>query len=200
MRRFLLFLMLLSALPLVNASAFIAPRLQTAVFAGGCFWCMQPGFDAMPGVSGTKVGYTGGKAATATYEQVSSGATGHFEAIEVTYDPAKVKYAALVEHYFENIDPTDTEGQFSDHGSQYKTAIFYADAEQKKVAEAALKVVVKKFAPQPVATVILPAKPFYTAEDYHQKYYEKNSLQYNAYKYGSGRVSGLKKLWGGKAE
>ena len=183
----------------VSGGVLAAPATKTALFAGGCFWCMQPGFDKMPGVVATSVGYTGGEAATATYDRVSSGSTGHLEAIQVTYDPAKVGYAALVEHYWENVDPTDAEGQFSDHGSQYHTAIFYADAEQKKLAEASKAEVVRKFAPQPIAVQILPAKPFYAAEEYHQKYYEKNALHYNAYKIGSGRAGGLTRLWGDKA-
>lgn len=168
---------------------------KTAIFAGGCFWCMQPGFDNTPGVVKTEVGYSGGHVANPTYEQVISDTTGHYEAIEVTYDPAKVKYDTLLNTYWENIDPLDAGGQFADRGEHYHTVIFVADDEQRAAAEASKKTIEAKFAPQKVATQILPAKPFYPAEDYHQKYYEKNKLRYNAYKYGSGRVGKLKELW-----
>lgn len=169
---------------------------KTALFAGGCFWCMQPAFDNTPGVVATSVGYTGGDAKTANYDAVSSGASGHVEAIQVTYDPAKVKYEALVETYWENIDPTDAGGQFADRGSQYHTAIFYVDDEQKNAAEKSKVAITAKFAPKPIVVNILPAKTFYAAEDYHQKYYEKNKLHYNAYKHGSGRAGYLKETWG----
>jgi methionine-S-sulfoxide reductase len=173
-----------------------APSPQTALFAGGCFWCMQPAFDNTPGVVSTSVGYTGGDAKTANYDAVSSGTTNHVEAIQVTYDPAKVKYEALVETYWENIDPTDAGGQFADRGTQYHTAIFYADEAQKAAAEKSKAAIAAKFAPKPIVVNILPAKPFYAAEDYHQKYYQKNSLHYNAYKHGSGRASYLEDTWG----
>ena len=188
----LLTLMLMATMTPTSASA----ATQTALFAGGCFWCMQPAFDNTPGVTATSVGYTGGDAKTATYEQVSSGKTEHVEAIQVTYDPARVTYERLVELYWENVDPTDSEGQFADKGSQYHTAIFYADDAQHKAAEASKKVIEQKFKPQPVVVKILPAKPFYAAEDYHQKYYAKNPLRYNAYKQGSGRADYLKQTWG----
>lgn len=169
---------------------------KTAIFAGGCFWCMQPGFDTTPGVVKTEVGYSGGHVANPTYEQVISDTTGHYEAIAVTYDPAKVDYAKLLDIYWENIDPLDAGGQFADRGEHYHTVIFVADDTQRAAAEASKKAIEAKFAPKPVATKILPAKPFYAAEDYHQKYYEKNKLRYNAYKYGSGRVDRLQELWG----
>lgn len=176
-----------------------AATTKTALFAGGCFWCMQPAFDNTPGVIATSVGYTGGEKATARYEDVTKGSSGHVEAIEITYDPAKVSYERLLELYWENVDPVDAEGQFADKGSQYRTAIFYADEAQHAAAETSKKEKQTKFA-EPIAVRILPAKPFYAAEDYHQKYYEKNAMRYNAYKHGSGRVSRLKELWGSKAE
>lgn len=169
---------------------------KTAIFAGGCFWCMQPPFDNTPGVVKTEVGYSGGHVADPTYEQVISDTTGHYEAIEVTYDPDKVAYEKLLEIYFENIDPFDADGQFADRGEHYHTIVFYSDDDQKKAAEAFKARVEKFFDGKKVATKILPAKPFYSAEDHHQKYYEKNKLRYNAYKYGSGRVDKLGKLWG----
>lgn len=174
----------------------MAADTKTAIFAGGCFWCMQPGFDNTDGVTKTTVGYTGGHVANPTYEQVISDTTGHYEAIEVAYDPAKVSYETLLGIYWENIDPLDAGGQFADRGEHYHTVIFVADDAQRTAAEASKKTIAAKFAPKPVATQILPAKPFYAAEDYHQKYYEKNKLRYNAYKYGSGRVDRLGELWG----
>lgn len=167
----------------------------TALFAGGCFWCMQPAFDCAPGVSATQVGYTGGAASTATYEQVSRGDTGHVEAIQVTYDPAQVTYAHLLKTYLENIDPTDGEGQFADRGTHYMPAIYYADTTQQQTAEQALAAIAPKFAPQPISVKLLPASAFYVAEAYHQKYYEKNATHYNAYKVGSGRASYLENTW-----
>ncbi|MES2985335.1 MAG: peptide-methionine (S)-S-oxide reductase MsrA [Pseudomonadota bacterium] len=179
-------------------AATTAPVTKTAIFAGGCFWCMQPSYDTTKGVSATRVGYTGGPAKTATYEQVSGGKSGHVEAIEVTYDPATVAYEALVETFFENIDPTDAGGQFADRGSQYHTAIFYADATQKAAAEKAKVALAAKFAPAPIAVAILPAQPFYEAEADHQKYYQKNKAHYSAYKTGSGRAGYIEKTWGKK--
>lgn len=166
------------------------------IFAGGCFWCMQPVFDAMPGVVATEVGYTGGAAETASYASVSAGDSGHVEAIKVTYDPTTVTYKELLKAYFENIDPFDAGGQFADRGEQYQTVVFYSNEEEYKEAEAFKQWLSKKFDGREVATKILPAGAFYAAEEYHQKYYEKNSAPYNRYKYGSGRVDQLKELWG----
>lgn len=184
----------------LGTSAIAAPAKKpvTAVFAGGCFWCMQPSFDATEGVSKTLVGYSGGDAKTATYDQVSSGKTEHLEAIEITFDPSKVTYEKLLQTYLENIDPTQADGQFADRGPHYHTAIFYADAAQKTAAEKALKALEPKFAPQPIVVKLLPAKPFYAAEEYHQKYYEKNAVHYNAYKRGSGRAGFIERTWGKK--
>ncbi|PZP83751.1 MAG: peptide-methionine (S)-S-oxide reductase [Azospirillum brasilense] len=173
-----------------------APKTtDTAIFAGGCFWCMQPVFDNTPGVIRTSVGYSGGDVANPTYEQVSTDTTGHYEVIEVTYDPAKVSYETLLDVYWHDIDPLDAGGQMYDRGTHYQTVIFVNSEAQRSAAEASKKKVEAFFAPRPVATQILPAKPFYAAEDYHQKYYEKSKIRYNAYKYGSGREEKLKKLW-----
>ena len=175
------------------------PITKTAIFAGGCFWCMQPAFDALPGVLSTRVGYTGGADTTPTYEEVSSGTSGHVEAIEITYDENRVTYDALLDIYWQNIDPTDEGGQFADRGSQYQTAIFYADDTQKTAAETSKTSIAKQLGMK-VATRILPAKPFYAAEEHHQQYYKKNAGHYTMYKYGSGRVRKLEQLWGEKVE
>jgi len=190
--------MFLGGTALAAAPAATPAGMATAVFAGGCFWCMQPSFDKTPGVINTRVGYTGGEAKTANYDDVSGGDTGHFEAIKITYDPSKVAYEKLLETYVENIDPTQADGQFADRGPQYHTAIFYADAAQKAAAEKALKALAPKFAPAPIVVMVLPAKPFYDAEEYHQKYYETNSAHYKAYKYGSGRAGFIERTWGKK--
>ncbi len=170
---------------------------KTAVFAGGCFWCMQPPFDEAKGVSKTVVGYTGGNKETANYNLVSAHKTEHREAIEVTYDSAQISYDQLLDIYWHNIKPTQADGQFHDLGLSYQAAIYYGNDEEKKLAEAAKEKLGKsgKF-DQPIATEILPAKPFYPAEEYHQKYYQKNPAAYNAYHVGSGRVGYLQKIWG----
>ena len=176
-----------------NAAESVALSSKKAVFAGGCFWCLQPGFDRTPGVLSTMVGYTGGSMVNPSYEQVSSATTGHYEAIEVVYDPTLVAYERLVEIFWRSIDPTDAGGQFTDRGSQYRTAIFFADEAQKKTAEEAVRyLAASEKLKKPVATMILPAAPFYPAEDYHQKYYLKQTGRYNAYKDGSGRSDFLK--------
>ncbi len=178
-----------------------AANTKTAIFAGGCFWCMQEPFDHAKGIVKTVVGYTGGEKADANYSAVSAHKTQHREAIEVTYDPSATTYDQLIEVYWHNINPTQADGQFADHGLSYQTAIYYADEEQKKTAEAAKEALGKsgKF-DKPIAVEILPAKPFYPAEDYHQKYYQKNPADYESYHVGSGRVAYLKKVWGTDAE
>lgn len=194
------FITLLATL-VIGSSAMAAtptPAIQTAMFAGGCFWCMQPAFDNAAGVTATSVGYTGGDAKTATYEHVSSATTSHVEAIQVTYDTSKIAYEKLLETYLENIDPTDPEGQFADKGKHYQTAIYYTNDAQKLAAEKALAAIAPKFAPKPIVVKILPATPFYAAEEYHQKYYLKNAAHYNAYKKGSGRAGYIEKVWGKK--
>src|ERR1044071_402559 len=174
-----------------------AANTRKAIFAGGCFWCIQTPYDKAKGVVKTIVGYTGGSAEDATYEKVSSHRTKHREAIEVTYDPAKISYAQLLDIFWRNIDPTQADGQFYDIGPNYKAAIYYANDEEKKTAEASKEMLGKsgKFS-KPIVTEILPAMPFYPAEEYHQKYYLKNPADFEAYHVGSGRVSFLEKTWG----
>ncbi len=171
--------------------------LGKATFAGGCFWCMQPPYDELEGVVSTTVGYTGGAKKNPTYEEVSSGTTGHAEAVEITYDPSKISYEALLEAFWKNIDPTTQNRQFADIGTQYRTAIFYHDEEQKRLALASKEGLEKsgKFK-GPIVTEIVPASVFYPAEDYHQDYYKKCPVPYNLYKVGSGRAQFLKKQWG----
>jgi len=171
-----------------------------ATFAGGCFWCVESDFDKVPGVLSTTSGYTGGKVANPTYEQVSSKLTGHAEAVEVVFDPTKVSYEKLVEHYWRTIDPTTKDAQFCDHGSPYRTAIFANDAAQLKAAQASLEALQKtKPFKEPIVTEIVPAGPFYKAEDYHQDYYKKNPVRYQYYRAACGRDARLKQLWGDKA-
>ena len=172
-------------------------NLEKATLAGGCFWCMQPVYDKRPGVVSTTVGYTGGGNENPTYEEVSTGRTGHAEAIEVTYDPSKISYSELLDAFWQSIDPTDPRGQFADRGSQYRTAVFYHDEEQKRLAlESKEKVAQSGKFEQPVVTEIVPASKFYPAEEYHQKYYIKQAGHYAAYKEGSGRGGFLRRLWG----
>jgi peptide methionine sulfoxide reductase msrA/msrB len=170
---------------------------KTAVFAGGCFWCIQTPYDKAKGVLKTVVGYTGGSEADANYEKVSAHQTKHREAIEVTYDPAQISYDQLLDIFWQQINPTQADGQFSDIGPNYQAAIFYGNEEEKKTAETSKEKLAKsgKFQ-KPIVTEILPAMPFYPAEDYHQKYYLKQPADYEAYHVGSGRVSFLKKIWG----
>lgn len=168
-------------------------NLKKAIFAGGCFWCMESEFKNTLGVVSVVSGYTGGTVEKPSYEQVSSGKTGHAESVEVTYDPEKVSYKQLLDIYWSNIDPTDAGGQFADRGSQYRTEIFYFDEEQHKLAQAS-KVARAAKLNTPIATQISAASPFYPAEEYHQDYARKNPVQYNVYKYGSGRVKRLEEL------
>jgi methionine-S-sulfoxide reductase len=174
-------------------------RLEKATFAGGCFWCMEPPFDKLNGVISTTSGYAGGNEIMPTYEQVSSGRTGHFEAIEIVYDPEKVSYDKLLDVFWKNIDPTQENGQFADIGKQYRTAIFFHDDNQQKLAIASKEQLDKSgIFKKPVATEILPAGKFYPAEDYHQDYYLKNPVRYKYYRFGSGRDHFLNKIWNNK--
>ena len=172
-------------------------ELATATFAGGCFWCMEPPFDKLDGVVATVSGYTGGHKANPTYEEVVTGTTGHLEALQVLYDPAKIGYDQLLDIFWQNVNPTDPGGQFVDRGAQYRTAIFYHDAEQLSLAEASKARLASsgKF-PAPIVTPILPAGPFYPAEEYHQDYYEKSPIRYKFYRYNSGRDQFLESIWG----
>jgi methionine-S-sulfoxide reductase len=170
---------------------------KTAIFAGGCFWCMQPPYDNAKGVVKTFVGYTGGSAEDANYEKVSAHRTKHREAIEVTYDPAQISYDQLLDIFWRQINPTQADGQFHDIGPSYQAAIYYGNEDEKKAAEVSKDKLAKlgKFT-KPIVTEILPAQPFYPAEEYHQKYYLKNVADFEAYHVGSGRVSFLEKIWG----
>jgi peptide methionine sulfoxide reductase msrA/msrB len=170
---------------------------QIATFAGGCFWCTESDFEKVEGVSEVISGYTGGHKADPTYEEVSSGTTGHLEAVEVRFDPAKVNYERLLELFWRHVDPTDHNGQFVDRGSQYRSAIFYHTPEQRTAAEKSRKALAaaKRF-DRPIVTEILPAAKFYPAETYHQDYYKKNPLRYIFYRSNSGRDDFLKKVWG----
>lgn len=196
--RSLFLLVLATGSALSTVSAQDVPATKTATFAGGCFWCMQYAFDRAPGVKKTVVGYTGGTKANPGYEEVSSGDTGHAESIDVIYDPALTTYDKLLDVFWKNIDPTAVNRQFADAGTQYRTAIFYHDDEEKKAAEASKAALAKsgKF-DRPIATQIVAASTFYPAEEYHQAYYKKNPDRFQAYEVGSGRVGFLKRTWGG---
>lgn len=172
-------------------------KTREAIFGGGCFWCMEPPFEQLEGVVDVVAGYTGGTKENAEYKLVSAGKTAHLEAVKVTYDPTRIDYRDLVETFWTQIDPTDDGGQFADRGNHYRTAIFYASDEQRMIAEQSKKELDEsgKF-DRPVVTQILPAKPFYLAEEYHQDYYVKNVLHYTMYKAGSGRQSFIEKNWG----
>ena len=172
-------------------------RLEKATFAGGCFWCMQPPYDKLEGVVSTTVGYTGGTKPNPTYEEVCTGKTGHAEAVEIVYDRSKVSYAQLLDLFWKSIDPTTLNQQFADKGTQYRTAVFYHNGEQKKLAAASKEAFEKsgKFTGA-IVTEIVPAAVFYPAEEHHQGYYKKCPLPYQMYKIGSGREGYLKKMWG----
>jgi methionine-S-sulfoxide reductase len=170
---------------------------RTAIFAGGCFWCIQPAFDKAKGVIKTAVGYSGGTEPNPTYDLVTSEKTKYRESIEITYDPAKISYEQLLDIYWRQIDPTQADGQFTDIGPSYRAAIFFSNAEEKKIAEASKEKLAhsRKF-DKPVVTEILPAMKFYPAEAYHQKYYQQNPDHFEAFEKGSGRVSYQKRTWG----
>ena len=174
-----------------------AQKTEKAIFAAGCFWCTEAAFQDVPGVISAVSGYTGGTVKNPSYEQVSSGRTGHAEAVEVTFDPAKVSYDQLLDIFWVNHDATVKDRQFCDAGSQYRPAIFYLSDEQKKAAEVSKAKYEKlKTFKQPLLTEITQAGPFYPAEDYHQDYYKKNPLQYKFYVTGCGRYNRLDNLWG----
>jgi peptide-methionine (S)-S-oxide reductase len=195
---------ILAAAPGASAQA-PAPAARSATtavatFAGGCFWCMEPPYDKLPGVLSTTSGYMGGKKRYPTYEEVSSGITGHAEVVQVAYDPSKVSYEKLLEVFWVNVDPTVDDRQFCDRGTQYRTAIFVHTPEQRKAAEAS-KAALEKNKPfkERIVTPIVDAGEFWPAEDYHQDYYLKNPARYTYYRTGCGRDARLKQLWGGKA-
>ena len=187
--------LLLSWLGTVVAADTAPMKPARATFAGGCFWCMEPPFDKLAGVSATVSGYTGGQLKQPTYEQVSSGATGHVEALQVAYDPTQISYQQLLDLFWRNVDPLDGGGQFCDRGHQYTTAIFYHDTEQKRLAEQSKAKIAARLGRE-VTTPIRPAAEFYAAEEYHQDYYQRNPLRYKYYRYRCGRDQRLEQLWG----
>lgn len=174
--------------------------LAQATFAGGCFWCMEHPFDQLPGVVSVTSGYTGGHLKNPTYQQVSSGTTGHAESVQVLYDPRRIDYATLLEVFWHNIDPLTPNAQFCDHGSQYRSAIFYHDEEQRRLAEESKRrLEASGRFDRPIVTEIVPASTFYPAEEYHQHYYRKNPIRYKFYRWNCGRDRRLKELWGDQA-
>ncbi|PIQ51147.1 MAG: peptide-methionine (S)-S-oxide reductase [Comamonadaceae bacterium CG12_big_fil_rev_8_21_14_0_65_59_15] len=204
--RFLRLLRSLSALVLLNLATLPFAQTSTgaasvatekATFAGGCFWCVESDFDKVPGVLSTTSGYTGGKTPNPSYEQVSAHTTGHAEALQVVYDPAKVSYKQLLDYFWRHIDPTVKDQQFCDHGTPYRTAIFAHNADQLKIAQAS-RAALEKTKPfkAPIVTEIVLAGAFYPAEEYHQDYYKKNPLRYKYYRASCGRDARLQQLWG----
>jgi peptide-methionine (S)-S-oxide reductase len=185
----------------VNAAPPAQPKGgAVAIFAGGCFWCVESDFDKVPGVLSTTSGYIGGTVANPTYQQVSAGDTGHAEAVKIVYDPAMVTYDKLLYVFWRNVDPLTKDSQFCDYGTQYRSAIFYLDDEQKRLAEASKAALEqsKRFK-RPIVTEIVKAGPFYAAENYHQDYYKKNPLRYDFYRYNCGRDARLDEVWGKEA-
>lgn len=195
MRLILFFVMIVSGLCGGN----VAAQTKDAIFAGGCFWCLEGPFDALPGVLETQAGYTGGQTSNPTYEQVSSGVSGHLEAMRVVYDPERIDYARLLDVFWRNIDPTDPGGQFCDRGPQYRSAVFFGD-EAEEAAARASKARIEESRGFTVATEILPRTEFYAAEEYHQDYYRKNPLRYRFYRQGCGRDQRLRQLWGAQGK
>jgi peptide-methionine (S)-S-oxide reductase len=196
-QRFALALWLSLALVASAAGQGGAQKTATATFAGGCFWCVEADFDKVEGVISTTSGYTGGRKADPSYEEVSHGRTGHAEAVEIVYDPAKVSYEKLLDVFWHNVDPLVKDRQFCDRGDQYRTAIFYHGDEQRRLAEASKAAVAKRFR-EPIQTQIVAAGPFYKAEDYHQDYYLKNPIRYKFYRFNCGRDARLEELWSKK--
>jgi len=201
-----LFGLITSAVPLgLRGGASLDPRPSvlptqvaepdTAVFAGGCFWCMEPPFDKLDGVISTTSGYAGGHVSNPTYEQVTAGGTGHREAVRVLFDPDRVSFQELLEVFWKNVDPLDSGGQFCDRGFSYTTAIFPRSEEQARIAEAS-KADIRERLGNPVATEVVPEASFFPAEEYHQNYYQKNPLRYKFYRWSCGRDGRLEQLWG----
>ncbi|MCC7411634.1 MAG: peptide-methionine (S)-S-oxide reductase MsrA [Gammaproteobacteria bacterium] len=191
---------LLALQPAARSAGGVTAEAAVATFAGGCFWCMEQPFDGIDGVLSTTSGYTGGDKRNPTYAEVSTGDTGHAEAVQVRYDPARVSYGQLLEVFWHNIDPTVRDRQFCDRGHQYRSAIFYHDAEQQRLAEQSRQEIADsgQFA-SPIVTEILAAGEFWPAEDYHQDYYRKNPVRYKFYRSGCGRDDRLRELWGAAA-
>ena len=173
-------------------------KTETAIVAGGCFWCVQSDFDKLPGVIATEVGYTGGRTDNPSYEQVSEGATGHYEAVRIRFDPARIGFAQLLDYFWRHIDPTAKDRQFCDAGSEYRSAIFWQDENQRKTAEASRDALLQSGRFPAIHTEIAPASSFYRAEEYHQDYYKKNPLRYAYYRNACGRDARVAQLWGSK--
>ena len=202
LRKFLDLILSIGVISMLPGGAVYAASQSTgdaetakATFAGGCFWCMEPPFDKLDGVISTISGYAGGTKKNPTYEEVSAGKTGHAEVVQITYDPKKITYEKLLEVFWHNVDPLTPNRQFCDVGSQYRTAIFYHDETQKRLAEESKKALSKRFK-EPIVTEIVAASEFYPAEDYHQDYYIKNPLRYKYYRFSCGRDQRLEALWG----
>jgi len=170
----------------------------TALFAGGCFWCIEADFEKLPGVIGAQSGYTAGTKRNPTYEQVSDGGTGHTEAVRVTYDPARVSYAQLVDFFWKHIDPTVKDKQFCDSGNQYRSGIYWQDETERKLAESSREALLSSGKFKVIHTEIIAATTFYPAEEYHQDYYKKNPIRYAYYRNGCGRDARVQQLWGSK--
>ena len=183
------------ALLLISTTAAVQAATATAVFAGGCFWCIEKDFEALPGVVAVESGYTAGKTTNPTYESVSAGGTGHTEAVRVIYDPAKVSYPQLVEYFWRHIDPTVKDRQFCDVGSQYRSGIYWGNETERKVIEGSRDALIKSGRFKTIYTELAGASPFYLAEDYHQDYYKKNTVRYNYYRLSCGRDARVKELW-----
>jgi peptide methionine sulfoxide reductase msrA/msrB len=193
--------LLLLIIILMQTRSSAETKLEKATFAGGCFWCMEEPFEKLKGVKEVISGYTGGHKKKPTYEEVSAGRTGHVEAVQVIYDPSQITYSELLDIFWKQIDPTDPNGQFVDHGSQYRTVIFYHTNEQKRLAEKSKEELQKSSRyGRPIVTEILPASQFYKAEEYHQDYYKKNPIKYKFYRLRSGHDQYLKKIWGDTKE
>lgn len=194
---FILIAIVLTVMTQINAHQ--KPELEKATFAGGCFWCIEHPFEHLDGVSAVISGYTGGVEKNPTYQHVSSGKTGHVEAVQIRYDPKKISYQELLEVFWRQFDPTDAGGSFVDRGSQYTSAIFYHNEQQKKWAEISkAKLEKAQIFDKPIVTPIRPAVTFYPAEEYHQDYYKKNPVHYKRYRSGSGRDQFIKTVWGEK--
>jgi peptide-methionine (S)-S-oxide reductase len=195
-RRLLVALAILAALLVPAATLAAGPPLKTAVFAGGCFWCMENDMRGIPGVVKVESGYTGGRLAHPTYQDVLTEKTGHYEAVRVTYDPARLDYGFLLYRYWRLVDPTDAGGQFCDRGPSYRTAVFVSGPEQRKAAEASRTEAAAKLKRGKMVTPILDLGPFWPAEAYHRDYAKRHSLDYHAYRLGCGRDARLKAVWG----
>lgn len=179
---------------LITTNTFAATK--KAIFAGGCFWCMEPPYEKLEGVASAVSGYTGGRVVDPTYEAVSSGKSGHVEVVEITYDDSKVSYEKLLEVFWKNVDPFDKRGQFCDKGEQYTNGIYYSDEKEKMIIEKSLKQMKEKFKGKEIVTFVKKAGVFYPAEEYHQDYYKKNPVRYKFYRYNCGRDKRLEEVWG----